>query len=82
MQQVECSNEEIGDPYKEEIVIVKDLPGVPGDDKYGKGDDNRQQLYNCVKEQVALIQAENKDQGQYYNAKRKTIIFRNMTEYF
>ena len=82
VQQVECANKKIGNAYQKEIVIVEDLPGVPGNDKHGKSDDNRQQFDDCMKKQIALIHTDNEDQSEHYNPKREMIIFRKKTVYF
>ena len=39
MGQIYEAHEEIGDAQEQEVPVVLDMPRIPGDDEYGKGND-------------------------------------------
>ncbi|WP_370527296.1 hypothetical protein [Pedobacter sp. SYSU D00535] len=64
MKQIQKTHEQIGNPYKVEVLVLNRLPGIPGNDKEGIGNNNRKQLHQSMKKQVALSKAHRKNKHQ------------------
>jgi hypothetical protein len=54
MSQINATHKEIGDAEEEEIVIVHDLPGVPGNHENTAGDGDGKYLGYAVEKQVTI----------------------------
>ena len=54
MNQVQAAHKEIGNSQEQKIVVVKILPGVPGNHTQGPGDNNAEDFCQAVEKQIGV----------------------------
>jgi len=61
MSQINKCHEEIGDAQEQEVPVVLDMPRIPGDNEYGEGDDDAEELSQGMKDEKIIQGAEIKN---------------------
>jgi hypothetical protein len=76
MQEVQTPHKEVGDPDEQEITVIHESSGIPGDHKDTAGDHDTECFSKAVKEEIVIkacqIEPE-QDDYPYCRGQRKTI---------
>lgn len=64
MQQIQRANEKVRNTNNIQVIIVDELPGVPGYNKYGECNYYGYQFNYCMEKQVTFLQTEAEDENQ------------------
>lgn len=74
MQEVQSTNEKIGNSNNMQVFVVLHFPRIPSNNKYGESYYNRKELDQRMEEHVAMFLAVNKNQHQANDTKCGTVV--------
>jgi hypothetical protein len=75
MNKIQPTDEKIGNPNKEEIVVMNKLARVPGDHEHAAGNNDGKEFGNTMEEKVVIEAAEIESDQYQHSQKKVGIVF-------